>query len=409
MNNIRLLTIISALCYVAIGISSILTSLYLQHLGASPAQIAFIQASVVITTLIASYLWGNVSDQLGQRKPMLVGGLFILAVAYLLLSRAPTSNWAWAARVLEGLGGAAYATLSLAMMGDLLEREKQRGRSMGIWRGLGSLSFAAGAILGGWVADTSSDANALLLCVGLYAAATVAALALREVKPQPNLATVPAPATNRPLAVAAPTTEVAPTAKAALPALFLIGVFFWICAHSASASMWPIYMNSFGYSSTASGFLWGMAAVVEMVVMIYAGSLSDRWGRTPLLVIGALGISLTNFGYLTLARYFPALLGIQFMRGIGFGSYTTAAMTYATEHGDQRNRGSKTGIYNTATSAGGLVGTFLGGNLVQLMGFGTLYGTCAALALASAGCFWWLNRRQPQHMTDVSTELATGD
>jgi MFS family permease len=402
MNNIRLLTIISALCFVATGISSILTSLYLQSLGASFSQISFIQASVVITMLAASYAWGRFSDRLGQRKPILVSGLTILAVAYFVLSQAPTSYWAWGARVFEGIGSAAYATLSLAMMGDLLEQEKQRGRRIGIWRGLGSLSFAIGTIGGGWLADQTSMATSLLLCVGLYSAAMVCALALREVKPQPDTEILPAPATNRPLAMTAPASNL-PVSKAMLPALFLAGVFFWISAHSASASMWPNYMASFGYSSTASGFLWGMAAVIEMFVMYFAGTLSDRWGRPPLLVAGALGISLTNLGYLTLAQFLPALLGVQLMRGIGFGSYTTAAMTFAAEHGDQRTRGRKSGVYNTISSAGGLAGTFVAGNLVQFLGFGPLYGTCATLALVSALCFLLLRRQSAAPLVSSST------
>lgn len=384
MNNIRLLTVISALCFVATGISSILTSLYLQELGASFSQIAFIQASVVITMVAASFAWGRFSDRLGRRKPMLITGLTILAIAYFVLSQAPTSNWAWGARVFEGVGSAAYATLSLAMMGDLLEKEKQRGRRIGIWRGLGSLSFAIGAISGGWVADAISRGGALLLCVGLYAAAALFATMLEEVQPLPLAAQPATTPTPKPPAPAKPSM---------LPAAFLGGVFFWICAHSASASMWPNYMASFGYSSTASGFLWGMAAIVEMVVMYFAGALSDKWGRPPLLVGGALGISLTNFGYLSLAHFFPALLAIQLMRGIGFGSYTTAAMTFAAEHGDQRTRGSKSGVFNMTGSAGGLVGTFLAGNLVQFLGFSTLYGVCSALALTAALCFWLLRRQ----------------
>lgn len=402
MNNIRLLTVISALCFVATGISAILTSLYLQELGASFSQIAFIQASVVITMVAASFAWGHFSDRLGRRKPMLITGLTILAVAYFVLSQAPTSNWAWGARVFEGMGSAAYATLSLAMMGDLLEKEKQRGRRIGIWRGLGSLSFAIGAIGGGWVADQVSRGGALLFCVGLYAAAALVAVMLEEVKPAPTAIQQPVPA---PTSKLQPKLTV-PAKPSMLPAAFLGGVFFWICAHSASASMWPNYMASFGYSSTASGFLWGMAAIVEMVVMYFAGTLSDKWGRPPLLVGGALGISLTNLGYLSLAHFFPALLAIQLMRGIGFGSYTTAAMTFAAEHGDQRTRGSKSGVFNMTGSAGGLVGTFLAGNLVQFLGFGTLYGVCSALAFVAAICFWLLRRQTNAAL--AATEAPAG-
>jgi MFS family permease len=401
MTNIRLLTIISVLCFIATGINSILISLYLQALGASFSEIALIQSSVVVTMLVASYAWGRFSDRLGQRKPILIGGLAILAVAYFLLSQAPTSYWAWAARLFEGMGSAAYATISLAMMGDLLEKEKGRGRTIGIWRGLGSLAFAVGSISGGWFADQFSIAPTLLLCVGLYAAAAGCAFFLREEKRQPA-AFAPLSA-DRPQPAGAAAGASAPGVRSMLPLAFMGGVFFWVCAHSASASMWPNYMATFGYGKTASGFLWGMAAIIEMIVMHRAGILSDRWGRPPLLITGAMGISLTNFGYLTMAQFFPALLAIQVMRGIGFGSYTTAAMTFAAEHGDQRTRGSKSGLFNTTSSAGGLLGTFLAGNLVQLFGFGTLYGVCSALAFTSAVCFWLLRRRTARAVSATSS------
>jgi MFS family permease len=412
MNNVRLLTIISAFCFVATGISSILTSLYLQSLGASFSNIAFVQASVVITMLVASYAWGRFSDRLGRRKPILVVGLAVLAIAYFFLSQAPTSGWAWAARVLEGVGSAAYATLSLAMMGDALAKENQKGRRIGVWRGLGSLSFAIGATAGGWLADQTSMSQTLLICVGLYAIATVCALALRDAEPaaiQPASVSpaVPLGANQGPHRTLFSRFGWSAGQKAAvgaqgLPLAFLGGVFFWVCAHSASASMWPNYMASFGYTSSASGLLWGMAALVELFAMQRAGVLSDRVGRPPLLIAGGLGISLTNLGYLALAHIFPALLVVQLIRGIGFGSYTTAAMTFAAESGDHGSRGSKSGLFHTTMSAGQLFGTLIAGNLVQFLGFGALYGACAVLAFTSAVCFWVLRRRTAPVLASAS-------
>jgi MFS family permease len=165
-------------------------------------------------------------------------------------------------------------------------------------------------------------------------------------------------------------------------------------------------MKAFGYNTTQSGLLWGLAATVEMFVMYGAGALSDRWGRTPLLASGALGIALTNLGYLTLAGFFPALIAVQLVRGVGFGSYTTSAMTFAAEHGDHRTRGRKTGVFNTIGSAGGLAGTLLAGNLVQVLGFGTLYGTCVVLALTSALCFLLLRRQTASRLSTPSSVVA---
>lgn len=386
MNSIRLLTLISAIFYVAIGISSPLITIYLQDLGADFAQISLILASVTITMFFANYGWGWLSDRIGRRKPLLITGLVILALAFFLLSRVPNGNYAWAARIFEGVGGAAYSTVSLALIGDLLESARQKGRSMGIFRGIGSFGFAIGAIIGGRLADATSIAQTLMVCAGLYLLAAIVALAIAEVRP-----------TLRPAMAEA---AVAPTSqnqnskiKNSLPIFFLAGVILWTSAHSASASMWPNYMQSLGYSKTASSSLWGLAAFIEFPAMYVAGMMSDVVGRAPLLMAGGFFISLTNLGYLLLAGVFPLLLGVQVVRGFGFGSYTTTAMTFATEHSAQQNRGSKSGIYNMVSTAGSLLGSFLGGTLVQSFGFHFLYGVCATLALGAGICFVLLRYR----------------
>lgn len=404
MFNIRLLTLISALTYVAVGITAPLVSLYLQSLGADLQQISLILTSVVATSLIAATLWGRLSDRLKRRKPILITGLFILALAFFFLSRAANPSYAWASRIFEGTGSAAVSTLSLAMMGDLLQSSPNRGRQMGLFRGLASAAFAIGSVSGGWLADHMGTTVSLTLCASIYLLAALVAFALQEkppaakTAPQPKL---PAPAQSSPASkgsIPQPTvinskgTSGLMDLTQGLPLLFLIGIVLWIAAHTASASMWPNYMTSLGYTKTQNGLLWGFAALIEFPAMWFSGMLSDRWGRPALLTVGGLGISLTNFGYFALAGFFPVLLGIQIMRGIGFGSYTSNAMTFAAELGDPEQRGSRSGLYNSISSAGSLIGSLLGGTVAQRFGFGLLYAACATFALLASLCFISLHR-----------------
>jgi PPP family 3-phenylpropionic acid transporter len=391
MNNIRLLTLISALCFVAVGITSPLIGLYLQALGADYQEISWILSTVIIISFFSNYFWGWLSDRLGRRKPLLIGGLLILAAAFFLLSNAADERWAWAARILEGVGSAAYATLSLALMGDLLDKAQNRGRQMGWYRGLASAAFAIGAIVGGRLADLSSIPQTLQLCGVLYLVAALCALALTEqpIHKEPLVvAATPAGA------VVAPHTVRGSGWTRGLPLLFLSGVILWVGAHSASASMWPNYMDTLGYSKSTIGLFWGFAAFIEFPAMRITGGLSDTVGRAPLLAAGGLGITLVNLGYLFLAQFWVLLVGVQVVRGFGFGSYTTNAMTFAAETGRPEERGSRSGLFNSAASVGSLLGTLISGNIVQFFGFGPLYATCATLALLSALCFWLLRRRQ---------------
>ncbi len=87
------------------------------------------------------------------------------------------------------------------------------------------------------------------------------------------------------------------------------------------------------------------------------------------------------------------LLAVQLVRGVTFGSYTANAMTFAVESGDERTRGTNSGLLNTVSGAGQLVGLYLGGTLVQLHGFQFMWTAFAVTAALSAICFLVLRRR----------------
>ena len=126
--------------------------------------------------------------------------------------------------------------------------------------------------------------------------------------------------------------------------------------------------------------------------MVIFGGLSDVVGRTIMLIAGGFGIAAVQVGYVLFVQSLPILLGIQVARGLGLGSYTSAAMTYAAESGTQETRGSSSGIFYATSSAGQLAGTLLAGTMAQAFGFTALYLTCAALATASGICFLALRR-----------------
>lgn len=390
MNQYYVLTIIGALVFAAIGLSSPMISLYLESLGASYAFISIVLTSYTVTALVFNYAWGRISDVAGKRKAFLVLGLGGMALANLLLSIIPNVESAWLVRFLEGASMAAYGTISLALMGDLLEQEAagargRKGRRMGLYRGLASLAFAGAAVFSGRLADSSGLRLVFAVCAAVYLVACLVALV--AIKEPPPLRTV------QPVSPV-PTVKKARTGLGELPILFLLGVLLWNLAHNASTSMWPNYMASLGYTKSALSTLWGFAAFIETPSMFLVGALSDITGRAAMLAAGAAGIGVVNFGYLTLAAHLPALLGIQVLRGFGFGSYTASAMVFAAESGDARTRGKASGVFYAAGSAGQLIGTFMGGNLVQLLGFSALYLTCGLLGLVAAICFIALAARQ---------------
>ncbi len=391
MDSILLLTIIIALVFAATGMSSPLITLYLEGLGADYQHISLIMATAAAMALVSNYAWGRVSDWLGRRRPLIAGGLAGGAVAYALLSGVTSPNLAWAVRMWEALSLAAYTTTSLALMGDLLAAQPaqataRRGMRMGTYRGIGSLAFAVGAVVGGNLADQYSLRLTFGLCACLYALAAVCALALRETRDLAGLRGKPV--RSHP----AETAEQQCNQNQRLPWPFLAGVFLWMTGLMASASLWPNFMARLGYSKGAISSLWGFAALVEAPSMRLVGYLSDLAGRVPVLMVGSLGIVLVMLGYIVVARRLPLLVGVQAVRGVAYASHMATAMTFAAELGDRRTRGSNSGLFNTASGGGQLLGLLLGGTLAQNWGFEAMFGACAVAALLSGVCFWMLRR-----------------
>ncbi|MBK8050574.1 MAG: MFS transporter [Anaerolineales bacterium] len=387
MRSTRLLTLVGALFFVGVGLTSPAMTLYLEDLGASFRQISLILTSFTLTALISNYASGYLSDRLGRRKPLLVGGLLLMGVAYVWLARVPTANLAWPVRILEGIGTGAYATLSLAMMGDLLQHSTRRGRGMGLFRGVGSFSFAMGAFAGSWVGARYATPAIFMLAAAFFVAAALIALLVSEVRPETSAAT---------FAEKTPAAALPVEGPAQLPRPFLAGVVLWTTAVAATVSMWPNAMSHLGYSNQAISALWGLAALVEFPGMQGAGILSVSIGRAPLLAAGAWGIALTIVGWIFLAKWLVPLIGVQIVRGLAYGSYMASAMTFAAEHASQATRGSVSGVFTAASSAGQLAGVLAGGFIVEALGFNALFVICAVVSAISGVLFWGLRRTHVQ-------------
>jgi MFS family permease len=372
MDSVLLLTIVLFLVYAASGATSPMLSLYLQSLGADFAHISAILTTFAVVSLVAGYAWGRISDRIGRRKPLVVGGLIGLAIAFGLMAAAQSYTLAWGVRVLEAIASTAYGTVSLAFMGDLLANSPTRGRRMGSYRGFGSLSFALGAFGGGSIIQFMGLRQVYVLGAVFFAAAAIVASLIREVPPVEV-------DTSAAQASAAPKR---------MPSLFLAGVLLWSGAFWAAYSMWPNYLKTLGYPESAANWLWGLAAISEVPFMSIVGVMSDSLGRAPVLAMGGLGIGLVLVGYVTLNRWLGGLMAVQVFRGFAYSAFTATSMITAAESGTARTRAGAVGIYNVAVSLGQIAGLAIGGQIVQRAGFTPLFLASTVVFVCSAAVFW---------------------
>jgi MFS family permease len=375
MSHVALLMTISFLLFMAGGLTGPMTSLYLRMLGASYAIIGLLGTQASLTNLVFSYAWGHISDRMRQRKLFLVIGLGGITLSYGLMSLIPNFIWAFPLRLLTVLAQSAYGTASLALMGDLLEHEQGRGRSMGTYRGLGSLGFGLMAFIAGFIADRSGLRVNYALGGVLTAMAFLLSLAIREPRllartGQPAAEPVPQREKAAGQDSTAGEAEVPGKVVRRLPMVpLLVSAFIWSLAFSGVYAVWANYMvERLGYSQTAMSQLWSIASTSEFPFMILAGWLSDRVGRMPMLSLGFLCWTLVFAGYIGIPAM-PWIVLIQLTRGFAFSAYTATAMTYAAEVRSQAERGRASGLFGSAGGLGSIIGSAMGGALAQLVGF----------------------------------------
>ena len=110
--------------------------------------------SYLVTATLAFPIVGRLSDIHG-RRPFLLLGLAIFAAGSILLGFSESMNQVVAFRGVQGIGGGAIMTCCYVSVADLF-RPRDRGRFHGILSAVYGLSFVAGPVLGGLLADTLS-------------------------------------------------------------------------------------------------------------------------------------------------------------------------------------------------------------------------------------------------------------
>lgn len=151
------------------GRSTILPLFAYNHLGATAAQVGILLSVLAVINMAVLYPTGALSDRFG-RKPLIVPGIALMALAYFQMSRASSYGGLLAGAALLGLGSGVGGPAPAAYMVDLGPPARM-GAAMGLYRAIGDLGFLVGPLALGWVADTSGYASALVTVSVLLAAA----------------------------------------------------------------------------------------------------------------------------------------------------------------------------------------------------------------------------------------------
>lgn len=120
---------------------------------------------------------GALGDRFGARR-LYVAGLVLFALASLACGAASAPAMLIAARALQGVGAAAMLPNSLALLNDACRHDPHlRARAVGWWTAAGSISIAAGPVVGGLLIAAWGWRGIFLVNLPLCAAGLAAAFA----------------------------------------------------------------------------------------------------------------------------------------------------------------------------------------------------------------------------------------
>jgi MFS family permease len=332
---------------------------------------------------------GALSDRLGGRKWLAVGGYALSAVAKPFLYIADAWGWVLAVRFSDRAGKGIRTAPRDALVADSIDA-KQRGLAFGVHRA----GDTAGAFVGLGLA-------ALIVWLTQSGAAELS----RHTFQVAVLASI-IPAVLGVLVLAAGAKDVIPSGKASAPArLSLQGM-----DHRFKIFLLVLVLFTLGNSSDSFIILLGQNRglnILQVLLMlmtfnlVYAslagplGSLSDRIGRRRLIIGGWIAYGLVYLG-LALSHAGWEVWVLYALYGIYYGATDGVARAMVADIVAPERRGTAYGLYNAAIGITALPASVIAGLLWQGAGSWAGFGPSApfyfgaALALSAGILFWRL-------------------
>jgi len=190
-------------------------------------------------------------------------------------------------------------------------------------------------------------------------------------------------------------------------ALFAAGFSTFALLYCVQPLM-PEFSRDFHVSPAESSLSISLTTGLLAVSMLAAGSISEAWGRKPMMV-AALFASAALTVISALMPSWRGLLATRALEGITFSGLPAIAMAYLSEEMGRDAIGLAMGLYISGSGLGGMSGRLLTGILTDLVSWRFAIGSIGVLGLAAAFIFWRsLPPSRHFHANPLSTRVLLG-
>ncbi|HTK51755.1 MAG TPA: MFS transporter [Gemmatimonadaceae bacterium] len=343
-------------------------------LGTSAAAVGAIEGAAETTAALLKLASGWWSDRARRRKPLVVAGYALASLARPLVAIAQSAGQVLAIRLTDRVGKGIRGSPRDALIAESVD-PAIRGRAFGFHRA----ADHAGAVIGPLIAFALLRWEQLpLRTVFLFAAlpgvlsVIVLVLGVRETPRDARASTG--------------------TKKAGVPSLdaslgrafwtFLASVLLFTLGNSTDAFL-ILRANQLGVPVSLIPILWAALHVVKSAASVPGGSLSDRFGRKPLILAGWAVYAAVYVGFGRATETWNAwALFLAYGTFFGLTEGTQAALI--ADLVGQARRGTAYGWYYLAVGIGALPASVLFGLVWDRVSPRAAFDLGAGLALAAA-------------------------
>lgn len=348
-------------------------------LGFDKAVVGIAEGAVTASVNIFKVIAGFFSDKFKKQKPIIFIGYFLSLVSRPLLAFATSGVAVIGLRAIDGMGKGTKDPAKDVLIAGSAEKQT-RGKSFGIARMLDTLGSVAGPLVLFGLLYVLKDSASLYHYILLFAAAPLLITLLILVV---KVKEVDGGAVEK--------KDMGVSEGGALPKSFylFLGIMILFTLGNSSDAFLILRARSLGVS------LLEIPLIIVLFNLIYAGaavpfgSLSDRIGRIPTMMIGWVSYALVYLGF-ALAQNQTAVWLLYGLYGIYYATTEGVAKALLADMVKIGHRGKAYGIYGMTIGVATLPASFFAGFLWDRFGphapfyFGAAIAGMAALFLLAA-------------------------
>ena len=159
-----------------------------------------------------------------------------------------------------------------------------------------------------------------------------------------------------------------------------LGLFLTVTDQSGVNIALPRIAEHFGADLPAAQWIALGFTLSTSVMFMPVGRLSDIFGRSQVFMVGfAIFVAAATIGGTAVA--FPMLIAAKLLQGIGVAGIEANGMAMVADIFPERERGKAIGLYMSIIGAGAVGGPVIGGTLVSLLGWRSIYAASACVGI----------------------------